>query len=166
MVRKAKVQDGEYIYQFIGKEAEKGTILQRSLNNIFRSIRSFWVYEDKDRIVGVCSLEVIGWDDLGEIRSLVVDKRYRRGNVGRKLVEACLREAQELGIKKVFALTFVPEFFKKLGFKVIKRERLPHKIWSDCMNCIFFPNCKEKAVMIDVENKNKGVKHKEGRCCL
>jgi amino-acid N-acetyltransferase len=61
-------------------------------------------------------------------------------------VAICIDEAKNLGIKKVFALTFVPQFFKKLRFREIEMKELPHKVWSDCINCIYFPDCKETAV--------------------
>jgi amino-acid N-acetyltransferase len=95
-------------------------------------------------------LHAIGWQDLGEIKSLVVEKKFQNQKIGSSLVKKCLDEAKELGVKKVFALTFVPHFFKKLGFKEIEMKQLPTKIWSDCVNCVYFPNCKEKAVTIKI----------------
>jgi len=147
MIRKAKLTDAKAIYNLINFWAKENKLLERSLNYIYEHIRDFWVDEEKKKIVGCCSLVVVGWEDLAEIKSLAVDKKYQNKNIGTELVKNCLFEAKTLGIKKVFALTFIPEFFEKLGFKVIKREDLPHKIWSDCINCVHFPNCKEEAVI-------------------
>ena len=122
-------------------------VLERSLSYIYENIRDYWVFEKHATIVGACALHIVGWQDLGEIKSLVVAKQHQRKGIGRCLVEVCLEEARSLGIKKVFTLTFIPSFFKKFGFKKTKMQKLPHKIWSDCLHCVFFPDCKEEALM-------------------
>ena len=61
-----------------------------------------------------------------------------------------LKEAKDLGIKQVFTLTYLMEYFKKNGFKTVEKSILPHKIWSECVNCIHFPDCNENALMIDL----------------
>jgi len=63
-------------------------------------------------------------------------------------VETCLDEARELGLKKVFALTYQPKFFERLGFSEIEKTQLPHKIWTDCIHCVKFPDCDEIALEI------------------
>ncbi|MBU2474174.1 MAG: N-acetyltransferase, partial [Candidatus Omnitrophica bacterium] len=146
MIRKATLSDSKEIQQLINAWAKKGRLLERSLNYVYENIRDFWVYVQGQRIVGCCGLSVVGWEDLGEIKSLVVTKKMQSRGVGRQLVKKCIQEAAKLGVKNIFALTFVPEFFKKLGFKEIDRKELPHKIWSDCINCLSFPNCCEHAV--------------------
>jgi len=91
--------------------------------------------------------------DLAEIRTLAV-RRDRQGmDVGRDLVRACLDEARSLGVKRVFTLTYVPEFFVKMGFSEVDKGSLPHKIWADCIHCQYFPECKEVALVIDIENR-------------
>jgi len=65
-------------------------------------------------------------------------------------VEACLKEAKELGIGRVFSLTYAREFFERIGFSVIDKSSLPHKVWGDCVNCVKFPECDETAVIIDL----------------
>jgi amino-acid N-acetyltransferase len=77
----------------------------------------------------------------------VASSHERRG-VGRQLVQACLDEARELGIKQVFALTYQPGFFEKMGFDFIEKSELPQKIWSDCLKCPKFPDCDEIAMSI------------------
>ncbi|MDP2941514.1 MAG: GNAT family N-acetyltransferase, partial [Candidatus Omnitrophota bacterium] len=85
----------------------------------------------------------ISWDDLAEIKSLAVAKNRQGKGMGIGLAAACLSEAAELGAKKVFALTYKPDFFKKLGFKKVSHAKLPHKIWAECINCCKFPDCRE-----------------------
>ena len=150
MIRKAKITDASKIQSLINSWAKKGKLLERSLNYIYEHIRDFWILEDRGKIVGCCALGVVGWQNLGEIKSLVVAARYQNRGAGKKLVLKCIGEAKALGLKNIFALTFVPSFFKKMGFKEIDRNKLPHKIWSDCVNCVLFPDCKEEAVALEL----------------
>jgi amino-acid N-acetyltransferase len=150
MIRKAKITDTGAIHTLISSWAKKGKVLERPLNYIYENIRDFWVFEYNKKIIACCALHIIGWQDLGEVKSLVVSEKFQGQNIGTDLVEKCIEEAKSLGIRKVFALTFVPKFFKKIGFKEINMKKLPHKIWSDCVNCVCFPDCKEKAVVIKI----------------
>jgi len=146
MIRKAKIKDIKQIQELIGCFARRDLMLPRSLNELYESIRDFWVDEDKGKLIGCAALH-ISWDDLAEIKSLAVAKNKQKKGIGWDLVLACLAEAQVLGAKKVFALTYAPEFFKKMGFKKIKHDALPHKIWAECINCCKFPNCQETALL-------------------
>ena len=121
-------------------------MLPRSLNELYENIRDFFVYAEGKKIYGCCALH-IDWEDLSEIKSLAVALSKTRSGIGKKLLEECLKEAKALKIKKVFALTYVPGFFKQFGFKVVDKSKLPHKIWSECIKCVYFPGCKEIAVM-------------------
>jgi amino-acid N-acetyltransferase len=146
MIRKAEIKDIKYIQELIGCFAKSDLMLPRSLNELYENIRDFWVYLDKGKVLGCAALH-ISWDDLAEIKSLAVAKKSQGKGLGQDLVLACLAEAQVMGAKKIFVLTYQPEFFKKLGFKKIKHEALPHKIWAECINCCKFPNCKEIALL-------------------
>jgi amino-acid N-acetyltransferase len=84
---------------------------------------------------------------LAEIRSLAVIEEMRKKGIGAQLVKACLEESKSLGVKRVFALTYQLTFFEKLGFKKVDKTVLPHKIWTDCLNCVKFPDCDEIAVV-------------------
>jgi len=66
-------------------------------------------------------------------------------------VRACLKESRLLGAKRVFALTYQPQFFERLGFKKVDKTVLPHKIWADCMRCVKFPDCDEIALLKELE---------------
>ena len=125
-IRKAIVSDAEKIQFLINEYAKQGLMLPRSINSIYENIRDFWVYEENGEIVGVCALTIF-WSDLAEIRSLAVDKNYVRRGIGSALVKKAIEEAREIGIKKVFTLTYQVDFFKKLGFKEIDKNTLPQK---------------------------------------
>jgi len=121
-------------------------MLPRSLNELYENIRDFWVFEDRDRVIGCCALH-ISWQDLVEVKSLAVEKSKQKMGIGTRLVEVAIGEAKELGAKKIFVLTYQPGFFKQFGFKKIKTASLPHKIWAECINCPKFPDCQETAMI-------------------
>lgn len=146
MLRKAALKDIEAIHKLINHFAKKDLMLGRSLNELYDNIRDFWVFEKKGRIVGCCALHV-SWQELAELKSLAVRENEQKKGIGTTLVEACLKEARELGVKKVFALTYKPSFFKKFGFCQVRHSQLPHKVWAECINCPKFPNCKEVALV-------------------
>ncbi len=145
------LEDVNAIFDLIEHFAKKGEILIRNKENIAERIREFFCAKDGDRIVGIVSLRLY-FPYLAEVRTLAIDEKYQGMNVGRRLVEACIEEARWLGVKDVFALTFKKGFFLKLGFKLIDKKQLPSKkIWEDCINCPFFPNCKEEAVLLSLK---------------
>ncbi|NPA49501.1 MAG: N-acetyltransferase [Thermodesulfobacteria bacterium] len=148
MIRKAQVRDARDIHRLISHFAKTGQVIPRPLAEIYENIREFFVFapEGKDLIAGACALHIC-WEDLAEIRSLVVSEEYQGEGVGAELVRACLREAEELGIPKVFVLTTSPNFFRKLGFRLIEKSTLPHKVWADCVKCPKFPECDEEALI-------------------
>ena len=148
-LRKATVKDTAEIQTLINYYADKDKMLPRSLNELYENIRDFWVEEKNGAIIGCAALHV-AWEDLAEIKSLAVKEEFLRRGVGKALVDKCVKDASGLGIKKVFVLTYVPEYFKKFGFKEISKEKLPHKIWSECIRCPKFPNCGEIALLYEV----------------
>ena len=149
MIRKAQIRDIKEIQKLINSFAKKDLMLPRSLNELYESMRDFWVAEENNKVVGCCALH-ISWDDLAEIKSLAVAKNRQGKGIARELVLACLDEAKKLGAKRIFALTYKPDYFKKFGFKRIKNADLPHKIWAECINCCKFPNCQEIALLKDL----------------
>lgn len=146
MIRKAKVMDAKEIHQLLLEGGRRGELLPRSLNEIYDNIRDFFVIYEDNELVGVSALHVC-WEDLAEIRSLMVKIDRRGEGYGAILLDACLKEALELGIKRVFALTYKVNFFRRYGFVEIDKRELPHKIWSDCIKCSKFPDCDEVAVI-------------------
>jgi len=146
-IRKAKISDLKEVQRLINDFARQEQMIPRSLNELYETLRDFVICEAGRNISGVCALHIM-WEDLAEIRSLAVDRKYQKIGIGRDLVKRCLKEAKALGIKKVFALTYHPEFFKKLGFRDIDKASLPQKIWGDCLRCHKFPECDEHAVII------------------
>lgn len=142
MIKKARISDIKTIHKLVNYYAKRNEMLPRSINELYENIRDFFIAEMNGKFAGCCALH-IAWDDLAEIKSLAVPTEYLGKGVGKKLVTECLKEAKKLGIKRVFALTYKEKFFEKFGFARIRKEELPHKIWSECINCPMFPDCEE-----------------------
>ena len=146
MIRKAKISDVEHLHALINTFAQQDLMLPRSLNELYDNLRDFWVAEESKKIVGCCALH-ISWQQLVEIKSLAVVKNWQKKGTGTQLVTACLEEAKQLQAKKVFVLTYQPDFFRKFGFRRVRHNDLPHKIWAECINCPKFPDCQEIALL-------------------
>jgi amino-acid N-acetyltransferase len=148
-IRKALISDVKQVQRLVNEFAKKEEMLPRSLNDLYENIRDLFVYEDKGQVIGACALHIL-WDDLAEIRSLAVSRELQGRGIGKQLLKTCLKEAKQLGIKRVFALTYQPEFFRKIGFADIDKSKLPQKIWGDCLRCPKFPECDEDAVIMEL----------------
>jgi len=152
MIRKPLVAEVSEIKSLIEPFVKEGMILPRSLHSIYTTIRDFWVDSrdaDSSLITGCSALHIV-WEDLAEIRTLAVRKEFQKSGVGASLVDACLKDARDLGVKKVFTLTYIPEFFQKAGFQEVDKAKLPNKIWGDCIHCQYFPDCREIALTYDL----------------
>ncbi len=149
IIDKPTLKDTQAIKDLLDFYAKKQVLLPRSIVEIYEKIRIFWVARDNGKVVGCVGLQ-FSWNDLAEIKSLAVSDEYHGKGIGAMLVLRCIEEAKEYGVKQIFALTYVSEFFKKLGFVSIEKEELPHKIWTECINCQHFPNCDEDAVSMAV----------------
>lgn len=147
LIRKARVDDVAGIHFLLRGCADKGQLLPRALAHLYKHLRDFHVAQAEDgTLVACCGFSIV-WDDLAEICSLVVADSLRRKGLGRRMVEACLGEAETLGVRRAFALTYQEEFFRKLGFAEVDKDVLPQKIWADCIHCPKYPNCDETAVL-------------------
>jgi len=152
MIRKATIKDIRPIHELLQVYGRKGELLERPLSELYDHVRDFSVFVDEDdaTVIGCCALQFC-WEDLAEIRSLAVHPEHSRKKIGSDLVRAALFEAKSFAIKRVFALTYHPDFFSKFGFVEIDRSKLPLKIWADCILCIKFPDCDEIAMMKEIE---------------
>jgi len=147
VIRKARIQDVAAIHRLINFWAEKGEMLARSLNEIYENLRDYFVYCEDEKVLGCAALHIM-WEDLGEVKSVAVVPEYQHKGIGTQLLKRCLAEAKELGLPRVFALSFKPQFFVQKGFEVIDKNTLPQKVWTECIKCPKFPDCNETAVQI------------------
>lgn len=145
-VRAATINDVHNIHGLIEQYARMGNLLPRPVNELYRHLRDFYVVESSGEIVACGALEIFT-DTLAEVRSLVVAQNHKGQGFGRLLVEKLLTETQSLGLKKLMALTYVPEFFHKMGFITVDKHSLPEKVWGICAKCYKYHNCDETAVV-------------------
>jgi amino-acid N-acetyltransferase len=152
MICKAKIAHIPIIQQILGGFAKDGKLLARPLSELYTHLRDLVVALDDEsgEVVGCCSLHII-WENLAEIRSLAVLDTHQGGGIGRRLVQACIAEARELGVRQLFTLTYETGFFEHLGFRVVDKNVFPQKIWVDCLQCPKFPNCDEVAMVLDLD---------------
>lgn len=148
-IRPATIADVPRIQEIINSHAELGKMLFKSYAQLYEDLRDFGVYVADGRVVGCVALTII-WADLAEVRSLAVDDAFRGRGIGRALVEWSVEEARRLGIARLMALTYEQAFFSKLGFRVVPKETLPLKVWSDCVRCPKRDACDEIAVVRDL----------------
>ncbi len=149
MIRKAQIADVKNIQKLLMTFANRGDMLSRSLSELYESLRDFYVVEEDGVLLGASALHIV-WEDLAEVRSVAVLEDSGRKGIGSSLVQACISEAQELGLKRIFCLTYKPDFFAKHGFRLVDKSELPHKVWGDCIKCAKFPDCDENAMILDL----------------
>jgi amino-acid N-acetyltransferase len=145
-IEKAKIQDVPQIHQLINHFADRDEMLPRSLSEIYENLRDYFVYRKDERMLACAALHII-WSDLAEIKSVAVAEEYQKQGVGTMLVEACLKEAEALGMPTVFCLTYQPAFFARFGLSEIDKMELPRKVWTECYRCPKFPDCGEVALI-------------------
>lgn len=144
------VRDMKEVHAMLLGAASSGQLLPRSLSDLYSHTRDFIIAKDtRGLIVGCCALSIV-WEDLAEIRSLFVSEELRGKGYGRVLTEACIEAARELGMRRLFTLTYKTRFFAHLGFVEVGKDVLPQKIWADCIHCPKFPDCDEVAMQRDV----------------
>jgi amino-acid N-acetyltransferase len=149
-VRPAAIDDVPYIHHLLELHASQGNLLPRTMSELYRHLRDFFVIEAGGEIAACGALEIFT-EDLGEIRSLVVDERFKGRGFGRALVERIAAEARALGLRRLMALTYIPAFFHKLGFRTVPKETLPEKVWSVCVKCYKYNSCDETAVLRELK---------------
>ncbi len=145
MIREAVIQDVPEIMEILQPYIDEDILLPVSVYRLFEHIRYFVVAEREGQVIGCGSL-VIVWHDLAEVRSLAIRRGCQGGGIGGRIVDKLIEEAEELGVARVFALTYETNFFGRHGFDVVDRETLPHKVWKDCTFCARFTHCDEIAM--------------------
>ena len=150
-VRKPRVTEVPALKALIDHEVATGALLPRTLPELYENIRDYHAYVD-ERGVGGCVALHVDLPNLAEVRSLVVREDLRGRHVGSRLLEACLDEARQLGLPRVYALTRACSFFERHGFRRVDKAILPHKVFRDCLRCHLYPRCDEVAMICDLES--------------
>ena len=148
-VEKASVGDAAQIHGLVNNFAQRGDMLPRTLGEVYENLRDFFVVRDSRELLACVALHIV-WEDLAEVRSLAVREESQAQGLGAILVQACVKEARSLGLRTLFALTYRPAFFEKLGFRQADVMSLPRKVWNECYRCPKFPGCNEIAMVLDL----------------
>lgn len=149
-IRPARVEDVEETRALIARYAAEDRMLERTRDFLLEHLRDFVVAQDASGFLGCCALAVLT-RDLAEIRSLAVTPEASGRGIGRALVLACVAEARRLGLRRVFALTLVPEFFERCGFVLTSLGRLPEKSAAECPICPKRFACDEHAMLLHLD---------------
>ncbi|HZU28034.1 MAG TPA: N-acetyltransferase [Bryobacteraceae bacterium] len=145
-LRKASMRDIPSMLRLINDYAAKGIMLPRTELDLAENIRDFTIAHAGGDLVGCGALHFYT-PGSAEVRSLAVAPEQKRLGTGRALVEQLEEEARAAGLDAIFAFTYVPGFFHKLGFSEVERGDLPLKAWKDCMRCPKFHCCDEIAML-------------------
>lgn len=121
-IRRAKTSDVKSIRTLVRPLAEERVLLEKEAVAYYENLQEFIVAEDSEgNIIGCGGLHVI-WEDIAEVRTLATDARWRGRGVGHRLLQKLLVEARELGVSRVFCLTFEVDFFVRNGFSVMAEQ--------------------------------------------
>ncbi len=146
VIRRAQVSDVPEIERLLENYSQQGIILPRSSSELYNQLPHFFVALLDNQTVGCASLEIFT-AELAEVRSLAIEPAHKGQQLGRQLVDAVEAYARELGIKKMMALTYVDQFFHKLGYHTVMMTEFPEKVWGVCVKCPKFHHCDEIPVL-------------------
>jgi amino-acid N-acetyltransferase len=128
-VRRARIADVRTIKSLVDSDAGR-VLLEKELVTLYEDVQEFWVAELDGRIVGCGALHVL-WEDLAEIRTVAVDRELRGRGIGHALVAALIDLADELGLTRIFVLTFETDFFARHGFTEIDGTPVPRAVYEE-----------------------------------
>jgi amino-acid N-acetyltransferase len=148
-IRPARADDVDAMQRLIDGYAASDLMLSRSRAFLLENVGDYMVAED-DGFAGCCALAALT-GDLAEVRSLAVRPETSGRGVGKALVDACVERAKRLGLRRVFALTLVPEFFERCGFTLVSLGRLPEKSAAECPVCPKRFACDEQAMLMNLD---------------
>ncbi|MGO4588100.1 amino-acid N-acetyltransferase [Paenarthrobacter sp. 2TAF44] len=121
-LRPARTSDVAAIKRLVAPLAEQRILMAKETVAYYESLQEFRIAESYDGDVIGCGALHVMWEDLAEIRTLAAADTWRGRGVGHVLVEDLLEKAKELGVSRVFCLTFEVEFFKRHGFEVMEDQ--------------------------------------------
>ena len=134
IVRRARVSDARTMKLLIDRYAGR-VLLAKELVTLYESVQEFWVAELDGAVVGCGALHVL-WEDLAEVRTVAVDPDLRGRGVGHALVDQLVKQARNLGLARVFVLTFETEFFARHGFVAIDGAPVSHEVYEEMRRSI------------------------------
>ncbi len=155
-IRPAVLKDAEQIFELIRTHKEE--LISRPIGDIIQNIDRFVVCEADHRIVGCAAWQIL--PEIGEperasveIQSVAIHADYRHRHIGTQIVNKILQDIRRFQPAQAICLTFAPEFFTSLGFRVISKSQVMHKLYMGCINCTKHANpftCPEIAMALDL----------------
>jgi amino-acid N-acetyltransferase len=132
-VRPARTCDVTEIRRLVDEYASRQILLDKPTVTLYEDVQEFLIAEDAaGTAVGCGALHVI-WEDLAEVRTLAVDPVARGTGAGHALLERLLDRARDLGVQRVFCLTFEVEFFTKHGFEELDGTPVEPKVYDELL---------------------------------
>ncbi|NUT33050.1 MAG: amino-acid N-acetyltransferase [Hamadaea sp.] len=131
-IRRARTRDVRGIRRLIDVYSPQRRLLSKATVTLYEDVQEFWVAELDGEIVGCGAIHVM-WEDLAEVRTVAVDPAARGRKIGHALVTALLDQARELGVRRVFALTFETAFFASFGFVEIDGAPVPSAVYEQLL---------------------------------
>ena len=131
-VRAARTCDVAGIRRLVDEYAPRGILLNKPTVTLYEDVQEFVVASLDGEVVGCGALHVL-WEDLAEVRTLAVDPKVKGEGVGHALLERLLDRARDLGVRRLFCLTFEVEFFGKHGFREIDGIPVDHEVYDELL---------------------------------
>lgn len=131
-VRTATTKDVKEIRRLVDTYAPDRRLLSKATVTLFEAVPEFLVIEENDKLVGAGAVHIM-WEDLAEVRTIAILPQFQRKGYGSRLLEALLTRARELGVQRVFCLTFETEFFKSHGFKEIEGTPVESAVYQQLL---------------------------------
>jgi amino-acid N-acetyltransferase len=132
-VRRARTGDVRGIRRLVDTFADERRLLSKATVALYEDVQEFWVAEDGSGNVVGCGAFHVMWEDLAEIRTVAVDPAWHGHKIGKRIVAELLSTARELGVQRVFVLTFETEFFASFGFVPIDGTPVSHAIYEELL---------------------------------
>ena len=134
IIRRARTRDIRAIAGLVAGNVASGRVLRKATVTLYEDVQEFWVAErlSDHQVVGCGALHVM-WEDLAEIRTVAVDESCQGHGIGHRLVEALLDSAREVGVARVFVLTFATGFFARHGFEEIEGTPVSHEVYAELL---------------------------------
>jgi amino-acid N-acetyltransferase len=133
-IRRARTSDIRAIRALVDTYTSDRRLLSKATVTLYEAVQEFWVAVRgaDEKVVGCGALHVM-WEDLAEIRTVAVDPACRGTKIGHRLVSELLGVARELGVARVFCLTFETRFFGSFGFTEIDGAPVPHSVYEQLL---------------------------------
>ena len=132
LIRPAKTSDVKAIRELVDSYAAPGQMLSKETVTLYESVQEFTVAEEDGVLLGCAALHVL-WDDLAEVRTVAVRKEFHKTGIGHQLLERVIQRAREIGVARIFCLTFQTEFFGRHGFVPIEGTPVSPDVYQELL---------------------------------